>query len=266
MLATLLDRSDGEPVPLPPSLRERYGGELRFPQRGWVFANFVSSIDGVVSLDVPGSAQASKISHGDPNDRFMLALLRAAADAVIVGAGTLRKEGGGLWTPEHVLPECAADFAALRRAMGKRDRLLMVLVTASGDLDLRAPALAEGAPVLVLTTEAGARRLAKAPPHLDVRARDRWSAADMVAVSAQVAGGDRILTEGGPTILGQFLRERALDELFLTVAPRLVGRSQLARRLALVEGVAFAPEDARETRLVSVKTGGDYLFLRFARA
>ena len=265
MLATLLDRSGGTALPLPPALRDRYGGELRFPKgRVHVFANFVSSIDGVVSLAVPGKTQASHISKGEPADRFMLGLLRAPADAVIVGAGTLREERGGVWTPAHAFPDAADAFAELRAAMGLSARPLMVVVSASGELDLATPALAEGAPVLVLTTAAGERRLAGAPRHLRVRALAQTTAAEILKATVAETGGKLILTEGGPTLIGHFLRERLLDELFLTIAPRIIGRDQAARRVGLVEGAAFSPGDARESRLMSVKAAGDYLFLRFA--
>jgi len=247
VLATLLDRSDGTELPLPASLRDRYGGDLRFPRdRVHVFANFVSSIDGVVSFALPGKTQASFISKGEPADRFVLGLLRAAADAVVVGAGTLREERGGMWTPEQPFPDAAGGFAELRRAMHASERPLMVVVSASGDLDLKTPALAEGAPVVILTTRAGAKR-------------------EILKATVDETGGKLILTEGGPTLLGHFLRERSLDDLFLTIAPRIVGRDATARRLALVEGAAFAPGEAPESRLASVKTAGDYLFLRFAR-
>jgi riboflavin biosynthesis pyrimidine reductase len=266
VLATLLDRSEGAALPLPASLTERYGGELRFPtDRVHVFANFVSSSDGVVSFAVPGKTQASFISKGEPADRFVLGLLRAAADAVIVGAGTLREERNGLWTPEQPFPEAAAGFAELRHAMHAADRPLMVIVTASGDLDLKIRALAEGAPILVLTTASGAKRLAGAPTHLRVRALEHATAAEILEATVAETRGKLILTEGGPTLLGHFLRERLLDELFLTIAPRIVGRDEAARRLALVEGAAFLPGEAPESRLLSVKTAGDYLLLRFAR-
>jgi riboflavin biosynthesis pyrimidine reductase len=266
VLATLLERSDGAALPLPASLRDRYGGELRFPTgHVHVFANFVSSIDGAVSFAVPGKTQASFISTGEPADRFVLGLLRAAADAVVVGAGTLREERGGHWTPEQPFPDAAAGFAELRRAARSSERPLTVIVSASGDLDLTTPALSEGAPVLILTTPAGAKRLAGAPPHLRVRALERTTAAEILKATVAETAGKLILTEGGPTLLGHFLREGLLDELFLTIAPRIVGRDDTARRLALVEGAAFLPGQAPEARLMSVKTAGDYLFLRFAR-
>ncbi len=265
MLATLLDRAEGTALPLPRGLEERYGGPLRFPaERTHVLANFVSTLDGVVSFGLPGKAHAGLISAGHPADRFVLALLRAAADAVIVGAGTLRQERESVWTPESVFPAAAIEFAALRAALRKPERPLTVFATASGDLDLSLPALAAGSPVLLLTSEAGARRLAGAPAHLRVRALSAGTAEEMVRISAQESGGRLILTEGGPTILGQFLRERVLDELFLTIAPRIAGRSENERRLGLVEHAAFAPEDAPEARLLSVKAADGYLFLRSA--
>ena len=68
------------------------------------------------------------------------------------------------------------------------------------------------------------------------------------------------------TLLGEFLDARALHDLFLTIAPRLAGRSDALRRIALVEGQAFQPEGAPRGRLVSAKIADDYLFTRFSLA
>ena len=105
-----------------------------------------------------------------------------------------------------------------------------------------------------------------------VRVRRNLIAGSIPAVAfgeiAQIAvaesGGSMILTEGGPTVLGEFLRARELDELFVTIAPRIAGRDARERRLALVEGAAFGPDEMREMKLVSVKAAHDYLFTRFA--
>src|SRR5439155_537779 len=147
------------------------------------------------------------------------------------GAGTLREERGGMWTPEQPFPDAAGGFAELRRAMHASERPLMVVVSASGDLDLKTPALAEGAPVVILTTRAGAKCLAGAPTHLRIRALERTTAAEILKATVDETGGKLILTEGGPTLLGHFLRERSLDDLFLTIAPRIVGRDATARRV-----------------------------------
>ena len=243
MLATLLDRSVGDPLPLPAPLAQRYGGALRVPAR-FVYANFVSTLDGVVSFDVPGSESAAVVSEGHAGDRFVLALLRAFADAVVVGAGTLRKEPTSVWTPEHVFPEAGDAFAELRRAMRLPPRPLTVIVSASGDVDRTLPAFTSGVPNIVVT--------------------GRRTPDEVVDLARRESSGERILTEGGPTLLGRFLESAAVDELFLTVAPRLAGRSEDLRRVALVEGTAFAPADAPRGRLLSVKAADDYLFTRFA--
>jgi len=266
VLATLLDRTDGGALPLPADLASLYGGALRFPTTDapYVFANFVTTIDGVVSFALPGRAQASVISAGHPADRFVLALLRAAADAVIVGAGTLRNEPGVIWSAESAFPEGGNMFADFRAAMRKTPRPLTVVVTRSGNIDHLAPALGEGEPVVILTTETGAAALGRVAPHIRVRLLVKGTADEMVRIAAAESGGRSILTEGGPTVFGQFLRERVLDELFLTIAPRIAGRAPDQKRISLVERAAFSPEDAPEARLLSVKSADELLLLRFA--
>jgi len=265
VLATLLDRSEGEPRPLVSRLTRRYGGELRFPtRRPWVFANFVQSLDGVVSLAVPGKAHASVISARNPDDRFLLGLLRVVADAVVVGAGTLRQEPNSLWTPDQPVPDIRADFAAARERMRLPPVPLTVLVTKSGELDLSLPVFNAGHRVLVLTTTEGAKRVGKSPRHVDVRVMVSGASSEIVEIAAAESGGGMILTEGGPTLFGEFVRERTVDELFLTIAPRVAGRDDERRRLALVEKAAFPADELREARLVSVKAADDYLFTRFA--
>jgi len=246
VLATLLDRSDGETLPLPEAIASRYGGPLRMPARSpHVFANFVSTLDGVVSYDEPGADQAKNISGGHPDDRFMLAILRAVADAVVVGAGTLRKEPKTVWTAEKVVPDLAPAFAELRKRMGLRPNPTTVIVSESGNVDRSLPAFNSGVPVVVASGK-------------------RLRAADVVDLAVREGGGGRILTEGGPTLLGRFLDEGLVDELFLTIAPRLAGRSEERRRLALVEGAAFRATGSPIGRLVSVKAADDYLFTRYA--
>jgi len=178
-----------------------------------VFANFVTTLDGIVSYGLPGRTEARFISAGHPADRFVLGLLRAVADAVVVGAGTLRGEPGVTWSPEAVFPEASDAFRQLRSAMRKPARPLTVITTRSGKIDLNAPAVTEGAPLVILTSAAGAARLGGVPPHVRVRMLESGDAAEIVAMAAAESGGRSILTEGGPTLFGQFLREGAVDEI-----------------------------------------------------
>jgi riboflavin biosynthesis pyrimidine reductase len=75
-----------------------------------------------------------------------------------------------------------------------------------------------------------------------------------------------ILTEGGPTLIGSLLRDRLLDELFLTLSPVLAGRNghDQTRRLGLVEGVAMPGDGLLGASLSSVRREGSHLFLRHA--
>ena len=269
MLATLLDRGEGDALPLPRELEERYGGPLRMPSASpFVFANFVSTLDGVVSYDVPGIEGAQQVSAGHPADRFVLALLRAAADAVVVGAGTLRKEPKSVWTATSVMPELAPAFMELRQRLGRPLHPTTVIVTSTGEVDRSLPAFRGEAPVIVATTSRGAA-YAESLPNATVRVvseRAPFSSRAILDLVLRETGGTRFLTEGGPTVLGSFLREDLIDELFLTLAPRLAGRSPEHRRLALVESAAFEPKTSPSGRLISLKSADDYLFTRYAIA
>ena len=94
LIRTLFGRDqDQSKSALPPALRDLYDGDLPFrtspAERPYVIANFVSTLDGVVSYNIKGQAGGSTISGSDPADRFIMGLLRASADAIVVGARTL---------------------------------------------------------------------------------------------------------------------------------------------------------------------------------
>ncbi|HET7754032.1 MAG TPA: dihydrofolate reductase family protein, partial [Anaeromyxobacteraceae bacterium] len=133
-LTTLFDEVTGEALPLPPELLSLYGPLRMRPrsERPHVFANFVASVDGVVAIDPPRGTGAD-ISRGNPQDRAVMGLLRAIADAVVIGAGNLRAEGDHVWTAAHVCPELSPAYARLRAALGKPPAPIQVVVTGSGD-------------------------------------------------------------------------------------------------------------------------------------
>jgi riboflavin biosynthesis pyrimidine reductase len=85
----------------------------------------------------------------------------------------------------------------------------------------------------------------------------------MVLEAADLGPGALVLVESGPTSTTRYFAEGAVDELFLTRAPLFIGRSSEPRTLALVEGRCFRP-GTLSSRLLSVRRGGDYLFLRYA--
>jgi riboflavin biosynthesis pyrimidine reductase len=255
---------------MPRQLADRYAGSLLIPlreDRPTVVANFVSTLDGIVALGTGDLSGGGVISGFHEPDRFVMALLRALADVVVVGAGTLRGSKDHLWTPDHVHPDFADALAEWRAAMHLAPEPTTVIVTASGRVPLDHGGLDDpSVPVVLATTSAGAERLLRQPlgEHVSVVPLGdgpALRAADLIALSAR-RGSRLILTEGGPNLLGEFVRADRLDEIFLTVAPQLVGRGS-GDRLGLVEGIALPPAAARWHELVSLRRSDDHLFLRY---
>jgi riboflavin biosynthesis pyrimidine reductase len=262
-LAALLDATDGPELPLPPELRRLYG-PLRLGAPS-IFANFVSSLDGVVSLGEPGTG-GKEISGGNAHDRAVMGLLRAAADVVIVGAGTLRSVPRHVWTAQAIHAPLAEPYARLRAALGRGDAPLTVLVTASGDIDPTLPVFRGGAPVTVVTTAPGAGVLAaRGARGLDVRVVNRpgpLAAADILD-ALHIRNDARVLLECGPRLLDAFLAAGRVDDLFLTLAPQVAGRAPGAAREAFAAGTLFLPDRPLWAELVNVKSAGSLLFLRY---
>lgn len=268
----LWDKAPGAPLPLPSAL-ERIYGTLRIrdgPARPFVMANFASTVDGVVALKVPGESGGGEITGHDSRDRLLMGILRASADAVIVGAGTLRAVPRHLWTADHVFPGFHREFAALRSKLGKPPAPVNVIVTRTGELDPRLRVFSTGeVPVWVVTGKEGARTLShvRFPPHVRIQTvprHDRVRARDILKILGSLGMGHRYLLEGGPHLMGDFLAEHCLDELFLTVSPQVAGRLDGLPRPGLVTGAAFAPRRPLWGRLVGVRRGGDLLFLRYS--
>jgi riboflavin biosynthesis pyrimidine reductase len=262
----------GEDVPLPLELAALYG-RLQVPthrSRPHVIANFVSTLDGVVSLRAPNQAGGGPISGFNSHDRMVMGLLRATADAVIVGAGTLRSVPDHVWTAEHIYPALAGPYQALRRTLGKSGPPLTVIVTARGTIDPTSRVVQSGeAPVLIVTGTEGYRRIRRLglPQSVEVAAVPtsvRLEARSILDAVGRKRSGDLLLVEGGPHLLGDFFEASRIDELFITFSPQVAGRDASGDRPGLVAGRTFAPEHPLWGTLVSVKRGGSHLFLRYA--
>jgi riboflavin biosynthesis pyrimidine reductase len=270
-LETLLETKRGTLLPLPSALAGLYG-RLRMPRPRsgpHVFSNFVTTLDGVVSFNVKGHASGGDISGFSAQDRMVMGLLRAVADVVIIGSGTLEADRRHVWTAGAIAPELADEFQRLRTALGKNEPPLNMIVSGNGAVDLRLPVFASGkVAALIVTTTAGAKRLRRqrVPDAVEIRAISR-SASRIPAVAildeaCRASAGKLILVEGGPRLLADFYVQRVIDEQFLTLAPQIAGRDAGDGRLSLVMGKAFPPGDARWGTLSDVRRGGSHLFLR----
>lgn len=249
---------------LPAALHDAYGTDLWIPLRSdrpTVIANFVQTIDGVTSFNIAKGGGGSVVSGRFDPDRFLMGLLRSVSDAVLVGAGTVRRSSSEPWAAGTTQREAAADYAALRSQLGLSPEPTTVVVSRSGDLDLSRHGLQDPrVPVIVITSDSGLAALkTQAPfaPHVEAVAAD-----DLMALLRERVFR-LVLCEGGPHLAGELFSAGLVDELFLTIAPQLAGRSDENKRLGLVEGNAFSVDGAPWSQLVDLRKSADHLFARY---
>jgi riboflavin biosynthesis pyrimidine reductase len=221
------------------------------PTGGWLRANMVSSLDGAAHHD----GRSQPLSGAA--DMRIFGVLRALADAVVVGAETVRQERYRPARPR-------AAFAARRAAAGQPPAPAIVVVSASLELDFGMPLFTEPVTPTVLLTGSMARadrRAAAEAAGVRVVVAGETSAVDPARIKPELArlGYTRLLTEGGPRLLGQLIAAGTLDEMCLALAPRLVVGQ--ARR------VTSGPQlpVPRELRLESVLEDAGFLFTRYRR-
>lgn len=181
----------------------------------FVRASMISTVDGAAW----GTDGRSGSINGDADHRAFR-VLRALADVVLVGAGTVRTE-------RYVPLEVPAGLAATRAAAGRRPALQTAVVTRGGDL----PSAMAGAPSgagteqpYVVTCAAGRRRLpASVPDDRVLVCGDDQVDLDAALVALAARGLTRVLCEGGPALLGSMLEADLVDELCLTTSPHVLG-------------------------------------------
>ncbi|NBE51910.1 pyrimidine reductase family protein [Streptomyces boluensis] len=250
--------SGADPGPYPGGDREWSLEELadRYAYAGTggpvLRANMVSTLDGAAQHD--GRSQPISCAA----DMRIFGTLRGLADAVVVGAETVRQEG--------YRPARARDaFAGRRAAAGQGPAPAVAVISASLDLDFSLPLFTEPlVPTLVLTgasASAERRQAAEAAGAQVLIAGDGRGVEPARVVRALAERGlNRLLTEGGPTLLGQFVAAGVLDELCLTVSPMLTAGS--AQRIAGGPGMTV-PE---RFSLVSLLEEDGFLFSRYRRS
>lgn len=216
--------------------------------RPWLRANMVASADGGTWGPSGRSRELSS-----PADRAVMGVLRGLADVVLAGAATARIEGYRPVRPREV-------WSDLRT--GRPATPAVAVVTRSMDLDpeLLTSAPADARTIVFTTQSAPLDRRRAAAEYADVVVAGE-DTVDPVTVLAALAerGLQRVLTEGGPHLLGTLVAANVLDELCLTLSPILVGPSPA--RLVAGEG----PVLARGLRLASLAEADGSLFLRYVR-
>lgn len=184
-------------------------------RRTWVRANMVTTLDGAAT-----GADGVSGAINDDADYRVFRVLRALADVVLVGAGTVRAEG---YTP-LLVPDGLSD---LRAAAGRAPAIELAIVSRSGDLPDQITDLdqhpAGTVPPIVLTTTSGAANLRGYPADRVVVTGDTDVDLTVTLDALADRGLVRVLAEGGPSLLGDLVDGQHLDELCLTTSPLVVG-------------------------------------------
>ncbi len=217
--------------------------ELAPPGRPYLGVNMVSSLDGKAAVDWRTEGLSTDL------DRRLFHHLRTQADAVMVGAGTVRKERYGRITKSDELRE-------KRVAEGLRPEPLAVIVSASLDLAPDLPILNDaGQPVLIATASEESLSGVTGPVEY---ARVGDDLPRLLSLLGEEHAVRSVLCEGGPTLNSHLLSAGLADELFLTLSPQLVGG---ADALTIVTGRQLV-EPARAA-LVSLAEHESELFTRW---
>ncbi|MGI8417209.1 MAG: dihydrofolate reductase family protein [Nakamurella sp.] len=228
-------------------------GDVSQPQRWTVRANMIASLDGGATVD------GTSGGLGTPVDQKLIGLQRDLADAVLVGAGTVIGENypGARGYPKR----------ARRRERWGRSAVPPWVVVASRPLPTDLPAISDSVtPPFVVTTDdvdqPDGATVIRTGPTLDL-----GNALEQLADH----GCQRILCEGGPTLLGRLAAADLLDELSLTTAPALLGTGTTTPLLGGTDLLGSSnlrggtAQELPRWRLVTLLADGDHLFTRYRR-
>jgi 2,5-diamino-6-(ribosylamino)-4(3H)-pyrimidinone 5'-phosphate reductase len=221
--------------------------------RPFVLINMASSADGKIT-----SAAREYPRMTSAFDRRNMDRLRAESDGILVGAGTMRADNPKL----HVRDSEMQDY---RRSLGRTDGLLKILVSASLRLQADSRFLddTDGGGMLVATVEeAPTERVAELEQRAEVwrLGRGRVDLPELLRRLAE-RGIERLLVEGGGELNWAFLEADLVDELYLTIAPTLLGGRDAP---TAIEGPGLSMADQRRLKLLELHREGDELYCRYA--
>lgn len=248
---------------------------------------------GVLHVTAIGARPRAAIAVGpsapkSPTDRFVLGFARARADAIVTTGAILRAEPELVHRTAEALLEEAAWTRWRKEALGRRTAPILLVLTASGELDLAHPALAASLRTVVWTTESGRARIGAPTGRIEVvvdggrEGSSRNGRADVLSgLSAAIrwlrtsAGAETIVLEAGPhSTEGIYVADPrvarsvvAVDELLLSVytggafpavvGPELPGSETLA--------AYFSSTEPRTCTRID-EASGPWIFERYRRA
>ncbi len=183
------------------------------PSPPYLACNFISTLDGRATIG--GSTE----QLGFPTDARVLMRLRTFADAVIIGAGTMRVE-----RYDRMLP--VPRLRGYREQIGLPEDPLTVIVTETMDLPWDAGMFTDGHGEVLLATPSSASPPATATSVEVLRYPGKVDLHALLSDLAAERGVRSVVCEGGPTVLGGLVEAGLVDDLFLTINPILVGEQE----------------------------------------
>lgn len=226
-------------------------GSLRKP---FVYSNFVSTIDGKVQVL---NNWESYWPIGSKNDHNVLTELRALSDVLIHGSGLAKLS-------PLVTKVQNPTLVRIRKALKKNETLPYVVLSNHPDKNLISHLQNyQGGKAHLITNKSTSLPESSEQFVNVVRVgKDKIVLKELITFLTKRLKARRILMEGGPTLFGSFLEEGLIDELFLTLSPKIFGNEE-GKTLTLVEKRLFKSENIKNLRIVSSKQQGSELFLRY---
>ena len=212
--------------------------------RPFVGANMITTLDGRASI------QGRSKDLGSEVDSEFLVKLRRRFDAVMVGAGTIRAERYGRIVRD-------ADARAKRERIGLSPDPLAVIISGRLDLPFDAPIFTCGAGEVLIFTSSDQPVPETATPTRVEQMNGPIAIEKVLGHLRNECGIRAVLCEGGPQLFGQLEAADAVDDLFLTISPELVGGEPSPR---ILEGTLTEP---RRKRLEELLEHDGELFARY---
>lgn len=207
--------------------------KLVFPTpigRPFFYTSFVTTVDGKVWVNRPGYWPI-----GSKTDYDVFTFLRAHADAIIDGKNTALRFG-----KNTIQTINNASFLRLRKRLHREKAPSYVVVTQNPDEQLQK----------ALTNPYGFKTII-------------WKKRiDELVTFLNKEGCSQVFIDGGPTLLASFLAQNLLDEIFLTIAPKIFGNEK-GITVTMVEGKLFTASCVKRLELLSVKKRSNEVFLRY---
>jgi riboflavin-specific deaminase-like protein len=216
-----------------------------------VLLNMASTADGRASIGGRSGAIGNRADH------LLFHALRAAVDAVLIGAGTVRAERYG-----RIIRD--AERRRRRRERGLSEEPLACIVSASLDLPADLPLLSEAAARVVILTPSE-KTITRAAASVEYVRAGRGEKCELTVALAELRarfGVRNVLCEGGPHLNHDLLHAGLVDELFLSFAPVLAGGDDPQRRTLRIIAGDELPQPA-PMELASVLENESQLFLRY---